>query len=474
MGVKIKGPNIEMYNDDENLAYQFMQKKLALKIIDSCEEDLEHKRASERFLGIYFYEFLWPALKKMIIEKRDIRELGVDKIELNIIPLDRLGQKNGMSGSGVVLGYFETENVTFPSLPMIIKLSETGKGHISEEFEHSMEIFPYLRSKGTFILPFYMIKEKNMEFLISSSKVRFDDRKVAVGNSYIRTLMNVLEELEKIYEYDEISKKTETICNTFDYLYYCLRDIHSGPSHEKGKVCIEDKEYGCEYKRYLRNTIDIKKNVIDKSIEGLWCEKKNTECTECTMKCSCPSTILKKLLHKTSSFHMGGIHGDFHPRNIIYLDYEEDGYNEASIIDYGWANINAHIAKDFVLMECNFRFMALKSAINSASLKKLCNALTDAELDNLLNNKSLTDYCNSIIRIIKNIRKNFIKTIKYIDSKLEIDNDFFLKEYIVPMFFVAFGLVKYHSESRNQRAMEETLYALSNFLFKYFDDGEIS
>src|SRR5699024_437185 len=114
------------------------------------------------------------------------------------------------------------------------------------------------------------------------------------------------------------------------------------------------------------------------------------------------------------------------------------------------------IAKDFVLMECNFRFMALKSAINSASLKKLCNALTDAELDNLLNNKSLTDYCNSIIRIIKNIRKNFIKTIKYIDSKLEIDNDFFLKEYIVPMFFVAFGLVKYHSESRNQRAMEET------------------
>jgi len=53
---------------------------------------------------------------------------------------------------------------------------------------------------------------------------------------------------------------------------------------------------------------------------------------------------------------LGAIQGDLHPGNIVYTRG-----GRPAIIDFGWASDKAHVAKDFVLLECNLRFLFLNN-----------------------------------------------------------------------------------------------------------------
>ena len=59
---------------------------------------------------------------------------------------------------------------------------------------------------------------------------------------------------------------------------------------------------------------------------------------------------------------MSTVHGDLHPSNVV-LDVNAN----PNLIDFSWCTNEAHILKDFLVMECSIRFFMLPRHLSQAS-----------------------------------------------------------------------------------------------------------
>lgn len=410
------------------------------------------QKVESNYLGLRIDEIIWPYLSKK-------KDFGEEPVCMNLIPLERLGQSQGKSGSKILLCYFECGNM-LPSIPMIIKREikgeRSGSKHICQEFENATKIYPFLRRKDIFILPFYKASVEDTEFIVSNSIVYSPDRRIDTTISHIETFMDRLRIFEaEAFSGGDAEKKGEELIETINYLYACLQDLHLGPFASKHNI-LKENTYFDEYNKYLRGMVDD--NVKNKFCY-FWCGKvRNSECQEC------PLFAIEKVVNKKACFHQGCIHGDFHPRNIVYLAATTSSFNDVSIIDYGWSNDLAHIAKDYVLMECNFRFMAISSKISPNRLLKLQKSIETEEITKSI--KSCEDtYEREIYKMIECLRSSFIDTISKMQADINQEKIFY-EEYIIPLFLVGYGLVKYYGESENQLAHRTMLDELAKYILE--------
>ena len=149
---------------------------------------------------------------------------------------------------------------------------------------------------------------------------------------------------------------------------------------------------------------------------------------------------------------MGYIHGDLHPRNIVFA-----GDDEVKIIDFGWARPQKrneplqHIVKDFVLLEANFRFVTLPPFLPYDSLKKFLGWINSQRTPRVIHNE-----CKLRIELIKELREIAQKHIgKYKNWDIE---------YIVPLFLVSLGLLKYCHSADCSWAARYTVLSLAKYL----------
>jgi hypothetical protein len=141
---------------------------------------------------------------------------------------------------------------------------------------------------------------------------------------------------------------------------------------------------------------------------------------------------------------LGAIHGDLHAGNIVYTRVARP-----ALIDFGWAQDGAHIAKDFVLMECNLRFLTLRSQIKDEELDRFVEWIAwDKPIP-----VDIDDYLKGRSELVLKLR---LKATEVFPSSTDWN-----REYIVPLFLVAFGLLRFAPQLGNQRAAVQSVLALA-------------
>lgn len=397
--------------------------------------------------GLCLWEKVWPTLRLANNQKDNIEKA---KYELILVPLNRLKAEPGKSGSNVLICYFCAKGLDYKlqnkykdcvmSLPMIVKSTEKTKkrtigttrvSKLKEEYDASEKVSSFIQGNTSFAMP-----------------IRYDPN-TSGDNEFLWSLFkasaqvkdqNTQYDMELKTLYDEIFEETDKnkIMKEFEQIYDLLVDMHvrCNLSSEKEEEVIYEKEY----KFYLRDICSA-----EKQWRKLWDDNLN------------PFDVLNNILKRKVCLPIGAIHGDLHPRNVVVTK------NALSIIDFGWADSNANIAKDFVLMECNLRFVILFSNMPMQSVEKLAKSIEDYDIQKIIDdktekNKQLKAICNWIIIIrkkykyIRNLRKN------------QVIN--WGEEYIIPLFIVAMGLIKYINSYMNQASMIITIQELAEYIDK--------
>jgi hypothetical protein len=135
----------------------------------------------------------------------------------------------------------------------------------------------------------------------------------------------------------------------------------------------------------------------------------------------------------SNGFYVSAIHGDLHLSNVVV------SRGRPHLIDYAWARLGDHVAKDYVLMESSLRFMCFPRHIHPSIL---------LNIDLLLNSQWRVDGARDIIRptldgpaavaltcmldLVEVIRKRFELTVRsFVTSPDEWINEYFICLYLI-------------------------------------------
>jgi hypothetical protein len=131
----------------------------------------------------------------------------------------------------------------------------------------------------------------------------------------------------------------------------------------------------------------------------------------------------------TGPAHLSAVHGDLHPKNILVGDIFK-----ACLIDFGWANDNFHTIIDFVFMEASIKFFRLPWHARRSELVAFERALVDTSGETVeLHDQDLKGAL-ALIRMVRSLAA------KYFDESQE---NWFVRQYLIPLFFVTTGLFPY-------------------------------
>ncbi len=236
-------------------------------------------------------------------------------------------------------------------------------------------------------------------------------------------------------------RKETILQRVFDHLYL--------PHRKGGSSCRRKRSFALEYGKYLRGIWGSDPRSEPgwwKYWELTWAPPSKRRISAFGKEHTNPLWVLACLRDQEYDFHCGAIHGDLHPKNVVLSE------EEPHIIDFGWAQPDEHVAKDFVLLECNLRFMLLRRDMDIESTQRFARWI---EWNKRVPEVSC-DYCSRRMQLVRRLREIAAKHLP--DTK---DWD---KEYVIPLFLTAFGLLKHLGAADNQIAAVMTILALADYI----------
>lgn len=396
-----------------------------------------------------------------------------DRVNLIIKTLDRVGSEPGFSGTRVFIGNFMEPEKELLSDSLVMKIERTDQktSKVKDELKEEYEIANWIREQRfekyderafAWPLDIYNANSPDKCSVLWSSFFSFtkpfDLKDPNRANLTQKGLYSVLAgdmAMGWQQQVDDFSNKLDArlqkTYETIEYTYKCLKALHW---YGNNSPTVSEKPIVDEYKKYLRG---FKEEEWGDTWLKIWEDRKENR----KKIVYNPVCILENLESRKFEICVGAIHGDLHPRNIVF------SYDRAShIIDFGWASKEAHIAKDFALLECNLRFMMLRPDIPENCLK----ALVDWVPFHNEFSETRYEYIDGIARIIKKlhqIAKDHFPNI----SKPE----FWTKEYVVPLFLVALGLLKpkVFASCHNRNAAILTVEKLADHIGQEIDAGKL-
>ncbi|MEW6412786.1 MAG: phosphotransferase [Candidatus Zixiibacteriota bacterium] len=375
-----------------------------------------------------------------------IRRYSNLPINLKLVSLERVGAAPGFSGATVTIGYFYRNHPDdHPSNPMVLKISRPTikKGRLfdklNDEWNRAMQVASYAgQDKSNFAFPIHLDKaNQRREYSVlwspffSSKAFRY---RPLLGLR-VSSLANVLRGKETLAN----TSLSEFVTTAFDR----LDDMHFRIG--SGRLCRR-RNILCEYKRYLRGWSRGEREKW----AAIWGPHTEQMTKQFGRSWTNPIWLMDQLRYKRPRLTLGAVHGDIHPLNIIIQNDRSPG-----VIDFGWAEDESHVAKDFVLMECNFRFVFLKPDIPFSAILKLSRAI-GGNLRSELNSGSAQ--CDEYYQLIKDLRELAI-------GRLGEGSDFDI-EYVLPLFLTAFGLLRHLDSFENQVSAHLTVLGLSDYCRK--------
>lgn len=382
-------------------------------------------------------EAVWPAYMIDDIQPRP---------RLVLVPLSRLGGSPGFSGSHVMIGYFidgSVEAPIHPSRAMVLKIgrSETpDQDLLCIENSNARLLRPFVGyHPESFAIPLWLHETDGFRLLWSPFASGEWTLQSVRGADSTRLNLRVRDLWGLMGDVAADSSKGEQVLTTIERIYQLLTPLH----RRGGTAKRERRQFAKEYAEYLR---DFEKSW-GKDWGRVWASESEPDVEEFGTTYKNPLWVLGKLKSFGGNIYCGAIHGDLHPKNIVL---SESGIPR--IIDFGWTNYDSHIAKDFVLLECNLRFVLLRPDVSSIELTAFTSWLRYEQDPPPLANEHLAVMVKAITRIRQEARLMFPP-----------ETDWNV-EYIVPLFFVALGLLKHLKDYRNQIAARLTVLELATLI----------
>lgn len=389
-------------------------------------------------------ESLWPALS--MPEYAD-KPLG--RVALRLVPLSRIGQMEGKSGSLVLIGFFEDlDNVDRPhSHPVVIKtLSVESGDKLRDEFDnaHSIKLFAY-DQKDNFAIPIAFDDEEEGYHVLWSLFSSSDPVWPIGGADPAGGTLHV-EDLRKTLELGD----NESARSILDATFRLMRNLHS----RLGRSFTEERQYKEEYRWYLRG---LEAKVWGAEWREEWTSGNPRRVEDAGGVFANPFWILEQVGEIRRPMRIGAIHGDLHPGNVVLSN------NQPRIIDFGWARDGAHVAKDLVLLECNLRFHTVRPQLKQSDVYVLSDWVSwDAPFP-----EGLGDYAKGRAELIQHLRAVAANTLQMDGAEINWE-----WEYLVPLFLVALGLLRFAPHLGNQQAAVRFVLALATHIEQLLTGGE--
>ena len=414
------GPSIE-------LVYEAIEDARLEAIRSSAQRLLETMEADDHCECVWsLSDSIWPA--RALAE---YKATPTKNTTLFLLPLSRIGQMEGKSGSLVLIGYFADK--TAPDLPcshpIVIKTMPALGSKLRDEYKNAVAVKPFAYDqKDVFAIPF-RFDDQSPEFhvlwsIFSASEPSWYTG-LAVPNIVVKDLREPLKRSDE-----------QTVNEVLTRAMSALATFH----RSFGRQFVEERNIYTEYEWYLRQF----GTAWGPEWIDVWGDSSHRLCQLDGTDVVNPIWVLDRLRTKTLPLTVGAIHGDLHPGNIVLGQN-----NGARIIDFGWSQERSHIAKDFVLMECNLRFLFLRPQLSAGESRTFSRWLKwDEPVP-----PGLSDHC---VR-----HANMIKHLRSLATNVFPANPDWNWQYLVPMFFVAFGLLRFAPQLGNQSAAVETVLGLA-------------
>lgn len=391
-------------------------------------------------------DVVWPSL-----DPKSITEGWLKNVTLALVPLSRIGQMEGKSGSLVLVGRFWSEAERRPSHPLIVKTRrKSGLGALlSDEWKRARAAKPYTYDrKDSFAIPIAFDDEDPCyEVLwslcmpsIRESEAPTIDPSIFPTVSDLRTLLAFSPQRTG----DLDAEKHSHVATILEGTYALLRNLHRASVTGGGSALPRDtRAFGIEYDWYLRRYGLGPEGLWGPEWIAVWAPPSERLIHDAIN----PMWLIERLRAETATMHIGTVHGDLHPGNVILRDGDAP-----ALIDFGWSASEAHIAKDFVLMECNLRFLTLRSQVAEAELAAFAGWSAWEAPFPVLASDHLSRRTDLIQRVRKAAQQVFAK-----------DTDW-NREYLAPLFIVAFGLLRFAPQIGNQNAAIRFIESLAQHL----------
>jgi len=341
------------------------------------------------------------------------------------------------------------ENKDYWSTPMVLKIEEAigpTKNKLRDENNNAAVVRRFAANTDRFALPFEFWDQGGHNVLWSkfTHNARFWNENSGEYWLGLDDLRGLLKDQCKI----QGAKAGEVIRDAVGL----LRSLHGKGLPPK----YRDENIVRHYCWYLRDILDKRLQWPSSSSDwaapwkSVWANHTQENISFWGRRWKNPFWVLDQLrrLRRPQRLLCGVVHGDFHPRNIVLA-----GTAQPHIIDFGWSGDDRHIGQDFVLLECNLRFLVQQPALPFADLQGLSSWI---EFGSRGPSPLTTDYVRNRVRLIAELR-NAACTHFPLDTNWDI-------EYIIPLFLTSLGLLKHMTDCENQLAGHLTILSLANYI----------
>lgn len=406
------------------------------------EAEAAVKGALERFYGSNKLSGIWPGTGSTGSPGRP----PLEEVEIVVLPLDRIGAPAGASGASVYIAYYRHNNSTptklAPSQPLVVKIGPSNKlGKEKDGADNWAELTDQAKSKFAFPLHLDVEDAKHAILLAPFQSLATPEEGGNRNEVEVRDLWRLLDDKNELLAAANFNEKkiSDLVSEALD----AMEPAHRG---NLAKRVSREVDYATQYEWYLRNTTrggDGSAKYIPTALFG------DDPVTKAFgLSWPNPTAIVRRIIDQRMTFtgYLGAVHGDLHPKNIVL-----DKSGRVQIIDFGWATVDHHIIRDYVLLDLNLRGTTLPSQVSEQGILQLARFLREAD-----DVSSLPPAVRGRAKIIHNViwekaRANAIV------------NDW-EREYLIPLFLVGYGLLVHLDSARNQPSLVATVLQLAKEL----------
>lgn len=436
------------------------------KLLERAAKDLLSKiLASGQEGGNSLARRIWPST---------IRGAELDDPMLVVEPMERLGGEPGKTGNLVAAGQFfgsSTHNELLPSKPLIIKVSPEPEGDenqlkqvrykrrlIADEWKAADYLRTEFSDSSYFAPPLELYEEGEDDPLVLWAPLTSDSPEYQpLVHLHQRRLSARIKEMYCYLSLGRLEASSDNREYKLKGISQALRSLMlahctPNPSHREHLSIVEHYSWELrDFDPYLKGE---EVGRLTKHWLALW-GVNPTVSDFGRDDWPNPISVLRKLSKMAPvSLRTGVVHGDMHPRNLVFAENES-----VRVIDFGWARPNTkgepyqHINKDFVLMEANLRFMTLPPSLPYGDVETFCGWLDIDTNPDLVSNELM-------------MRVGLIQQLREVCHEHNGPGCSWAAEYTIPLFLVSMGLLKYCHESECPWAFRRTVLELAENLTK--------